>query len=130
MAAVERDAVVSFSRKIRAAGFACDMVGVGSTPTCSHPPEDGLEGVTEMHPGNYLVYDVVQNQIGSCRPQDIATRVLTRVIGHYPASNMLIVDLGWTGCSAQGAHIGYGAFEGHPAALGAQAGSWGSDICS
>merc|ERR1712023_567583 len=67
-----------------------------------------------MHPGNYLVYDVVQNQIGSCRPQDIATRVLTRVIGHYPASNMLIVDLGWTGCSAQGAHIGYGAFEGHP----------------
>ena len=115
VAVVERDSVVRFSRQIRAAGFPCGMCGIGSTPTCSHPPEDGLDGVNEMHPGNYFVYDVVQaDSIRSCRREDVATRVLTRVIGHYPASNMLLIDLGWTGCSAQGAATGYGAFEGHP----------------
>lgn len=34
------------------------IVGVGSTPTCSNPV--ALKGVTEMHPGNYIYYDVMQ----------------------------------------------------------------------
>ena len=52
--------------------------------------------------------------LGSCAESDIAVRVLTRVIGHYPAQNMLLIDLGWTGCSAQGAEFGYGVLAGHP----------------
>jgi D-serine deaminase-like pyridoxal phosphate-dependent protein len=43
---------------------------------------------------------------GACADEDVAARVLTRVIGHYPAQNMMLVDLGWTGCSAQGAELG------------------------
>ena len=35
------------------------VVGVGSTPTCSNPPA-ALPGVTEMHPGNYIYYDTMQ----------------------------------------------------------------------
>ena len=67
-----------------------------------------------MHPGNYLVYDSMQAGIGSCALEDVATRVATRVIGHYPKQQMLLIDLGWTGCSAQGSEHGYGHFYGHP----------------
>ena len=57
IAELERDAVVGFAGRCRTAGV--PTVGVGSTPTCSHPPAS-LEGVNEMHPGNYLVYDSMQ----------------------------------------------------------------------
>lgn len=82
---------------------------MGSTPTCSHPPLS-LAGVTEMHPGNYAYYDVMQKDIGACCQEDIAVRVATRVVGHQPRRNTLLVDLGWTGVSQQGADNNYGAF--------------------
>eukprot|EP00036_Acanthoecidae_sp_10tr_P023877 CAMPEP_0206329330 /NCGR_PEP_ID=MMETSP0106_2-20121207/23142_1 /ASSEMBLY_ACC=CAM_ASM_000206 /TAXON_ID=81532 /ORGANISM="Acanthoeca-like sp., Strain 10tr" /LENGTH=371 /DNA_ID=CAMNT_0053762043 /DNA_START=49 /DNA_END=1164 /DNA_ORIENTATION=+ len=113
VAEAERDAVVGFAKTCRANGVAVPTVGVGSTPTCSVPPPT-LDGVTEMHPGNYLVYDCMQARIGSCALADVAARVATRVIGHYPKQNMMLIDLGWTGCSAQGAEHGYGAFLDHP----------------
>ena len=61
-----------------------------------------------MHPGNYMYYDATQLSLGSCTLDDIAVRVLTRVVGHYPKSNMLLIDCGWTGASAQGKESGYG----------------------
>lgn len=57
--------------------------------------------------------DTTQSMLGSCAESDIAVKVLTRVIGHYPTQNMLLIDLGWTGCSAQGAEFGYGVLAGH-----------------
>ncbi|CAE8721474.1 unnamed protein product, partial [Polarella glacialis] len=116
----ERHAVVGFVAKLRASGSAalaaaaeCLEVGIGSTPTCSNPPSH-LQGVTEMHPGNYLYYDMTQVRLGSCQVEDAAVRVCTRVVGQYQKQNTLLVDLGWTGISAQGAESGYGAIDGHP----------------
>jgi D-serine deaminase-like pyridoxal phosphate-dependent protein len=105
----ERDTMVRAAATLRAAGVTVPMVGVGSTPSCSCPPPH-LDGVDEMHPGNYAYYDTMQLAVGACAAADIAVRVLTRVVGHYPKRNMLLVDLGWTGVSAQGAEVGYGAF--------------------
>ena len=48
-----------------------------------------------MHPGNYIFNDTTQSILGSATESDIAVRVLTRIIGHYPATNMLLIDLGW-----------------------------------
>jgi D-serine deaminase-like pyridoxal phosphate-dependent protein len=111
----ERDAVVAFAARCGVAGDARVAVAVGSTPTCSRPPRDGLEGVSEMHPGNYIYNDVMQLRICSIDSvRDIAPRVVTRVIGHYPQHATLLIDCGWTGCSAQGATRGYGLIEGHP----------------
>eukprot|EP01062_Namystynia_karyoxenos_P051504 TRINITY_DN40501_c0_g1_i1.p2 TRINITY_DN40501_c0_g1~~TRINITY_DN40501_c0_g1_i1.p2 ORF type:complete len:425 (+),score=121.53 TRINITY_DN40501_c0_g1_i1:72-1277(+) len=110
----ERAAVAQLGRRLAAAGIAVPTCGVGSTPTCSHPPPAGLPGVNEMHPGNYFAYDAMQVRIGACTAADCATRVLTRVIGAYPQRQMLLVDLGWTGCSAQGAEHGYGLVASHP----------------
>jgi len=113
IAADERDAVVGLAERLRAAGVPCSMVGVGSTPTCSLPPAH-LHGVTEIHPGNYLLYDCMQLWIGSCQQEDIACSVLTRVLGHYPKTSTLLIDLGWTGISAQGKEHGFGIIQGHP----------------
>ena len=55
-----------FAAKLRAAGVAVPSVGVGSTPTCSRPP-DNLDGVDEMHPGNFIYYDVMQAGLGYIR---------------------------------------------------------------
>lgn len=109
----ERDAVLRYAKKLRLAGLDPPMVGVGSTPTCSNMPES-LEGVTEIHPGNYLYYDWTQVTLGSCRAENVAVRVCTRVIGKYQKQNTLLIDLGWTGISAQGAHQGYGYIDGYP----------------
>eukprot|EP00629_Pelagomonadales_sp_RCC1024_P008753 CAMPEP_0119267440 /NCGR_PEP_ID=MMETSP1329-20130426/5578_1 /TAXON_ID=114041 /ORGANISM="Genus nov. species nov., Strain RCC1024" /LENGTH=424 /DNA_ID=CAMNT_0007267365 /DNA_START=166 /DNA_END=1437 /DNA_ORIENTATION=+ len=113
VAAQERDEIVAFAEKCRAAGVAVPSVGVGSTPTCSNPPAH-LEGVDEMHPGNFMYYDLVQTRLGSCAVEDVAPRVLTRVVGNYPHSNTLLIDCGWTGASAQGAGTGYGCIPDHP----------------
>lgn len=109
----ERDAVVGLAKKLKAAGVQCGEIGVGSTPTSSNPPSN-LAGVTEMHPGNFLYYDMMQVQLGSCKQEDIAVRVCTRVIGQYERHNTLLIDCGWTGASAQGKEQGYGAILGHP----------------
>lgn len=103
-----------FADKLRKAGITVPIVGVGSTPTCSNPPPEGLPGVDEMHPGNYIYYDTMQQKLGSCSEDDIAVRVVTRVIGHYPKKNLLLVDMGWTGCSKQGESCNFGRIEGHP----------------
>lgn len=110
----EAQAAVEFGKRLREAGIDVPVVGIGSTPTCSNPPLEGLEGVDEMHPGNYCYYDVMQERLGSCKEEDIAVRVVTRVIGHYPKKNLLLVDMGWTACSKQGEACGFGRIEGHP----------------
>jgi len=111
----ERDALLLLKSRMQTAGIDCSRltVGVGSTPTSSQPPAH-LDGIDEMHPGNYVINDAMQVALGSCGPADVAVRVLTRVLGHYPKNNMLLIDLGWTGASAQGSAEGYGYFDGHP----------------
>lgn len=46
------------------------VVGVGSTPTCSNPP-NALPNVTEMHPGNYIYYDTMQEVIGGVEDGEV-----------------------------------------------------------
>ena len=42
-------------------------------------------------------------QLGSCGRDDIAARVLTRIIGHFPGQrNQLIIDAGFVALSQQG----------------------------
>ena len=81
IAEAERDITVAFAEKLRTAGVTVPVVGVGSTPTCSNPPPH-LQSVDEMHPGNYIFNDSTQYGLDSCAEEDIAVRVLTRVIGH------------------------------------------------
>uniref|UniRef100_A0A3B4Z6F1 D-serine dehydratase-like n=1 Tax=Stegastes partitus TaxID=144197 RepID=A0A3B4Z6F1_9TELE len=109
------DFTLQFMEKLKAVGISCKS-SIGSTPSCSHPVKD-MAQLSEVHPGNYVFYDVQQSTIGSCSLEDVAVRVLTRVIGHCPHRNQLLTDCGWTGISLDGAGklpTGYAVIEGHP----------------
>ncbi|XP_051467267.1 LOW QUALITY PROTEIN: D-threo-3-hydroxyaspartate dehydratase-like [Apus apus] len=109
-------AVLDFVTKLREAGIPCPQASIGSTPSCSHPVPE-MSQLTELHPGNYLFYDLQQTLLGSCQLEEVAIRVLTRVIGHYPHRNQLLVDCGWAALSLHGQSQGPGgwaAIEGHP----------------
>ncbi|XP_033728177.1 D-threo-3-hydroxyaspartate dehydratase-like [Pecten maximus] len=73
----------------------------GSTPSCSHP-DDSMSSLEEFSPGNYVFYDLMQKDIGSCKMEDIAGRVATRIIGHKIDLNILIIDCGFLALSKDG----------------------------
>lgn len=88
----ERAGAVQAAERLRAAGMACPVVSVGSTPTAVHARD--LTGVTEMRPGVYMFNDVFQASIGACTMDDIALSVLATVIGHYPDRGEILTDAG------------------------------------
>jgi len=140
----ERDAAVHFAENLKIKyGIESKMVSIGSTPTCSFPPLNGLVGITEIHAGNYLVYDTMQaceigsvtgsvgvsvfenhDEVGFVAPKlgksflkavdSIAMRVKVQVIGICEQRNALLIDCGWTGLSVQGANRGFGEIISHP----------------
>ncbi|KAG7464170.1 hypothetical protein MATL_G00184380 [Megalops atlanticus] len=116
VAAETTTSTLQFMEKLKANGIHGVKCSIGSTPSCSHPVAD-MALLSEVHPGNYIFYDVQQSLIGSCQLEDVAVRVLTRVIGHYPHRNQLLVDCGWTALSLDGGGrlpTGYALIEGHP----------------
>ena len=74
-------------------------ISVGSTPSAlKHPKNavfDTISNNIEIHPGNYVFYDRQQLWAGSCSSEnDIAVRVMTRVISHYTDRNAIMLDAG------------------------------------
>lgn len=111
-AEAERAAAVDAAERLRAAGFDCPIVSVGSTPT-SHFARD-LTGVTEVRAGVFMFFDLVMHGIGVCAIDDLAISVLATVIGRKPDKGWILVDAGWMamsrdrGTSSQAVDQGYG----------------------
>ena len=97
MAEQERAGCVRAAERLRAQGWACPVVSVGSTPTAL--AASALPGVTEVRAGVYVFFDLVMANITVCRPQDIALSVLTTVVGHQAEKGWAIVDAGWMAMS-------------------------------
>jgi D-serine deaminase-like pyridoxal phosphate-dependent protein len=96
-AEVERAAAVGAAELLRAHGYACPDVSVGSTPT-AHFARD-LSGVTEVRAGVFTFFDLVMHGIGVCEIDDIALSVLATVIGHKPEKGWVLIDGGWMALS-------------------------------
>jgi D-serine deaminase-like pyridoxal phosphate-dependent protein len=64
-------------------------VSIGDTPTCSLT--DTFEGVDEIRPGNFVFYDVMQAQIGTCSLNDISVAVACPVIAKHADRGQIIV---------------------------------------
>jgi len=102
----ERDAVVRAAERLRAEGFECPVVSVGSTPTAFFATD--LAGVTEVRAGTYVFMDVVMLGLGVCSPEEIAMSVVVEVIGHQAAKEWILTDGGWMATSADHGDEGYG----------------------
>lgn len=112
MAEQERVAVVTAAQRLRAAGVACPVVSVGSTPTALFA--DHLEGVTEVRAGVFVFFDLVMAGIQVCSIDELALSVLATVIGHQTDKGWTLIDAGWMamsrdrGTSRQAVDQGYG----------------------
>jgi D-serine deaminase-like pyridoxal phosphate-dependent protein len=115
-AELERSGAVRAAETLRAAGFPCPVVSVGSTPTALFARD--LTGVTEVRVGVYVFQDLVMAGLGVCAVEDIAISVAATVIGHQAERGWLIVDAGWMalsrdrGTADQPVDQGYGLVSG------------------
>ncbi|TFW23724.1 alanine racemase [Duganella callida] len=106
MAEQERLRCVAAAEKLRAAGYDCPVVSVGSTPTALSARH--LDGVTEVRAGVYVFFDLVMAEVGVCGIDDIAISVLCTVIGHRLDQNWIITDGGWMAMSRDLGHQDHG----------------------
>jgi len=65
------------------------LVSIGDTPSCS--TVNNFEGVDEIRPGNFVFYDIMQFQLGSCKQEDIAVALACPVVAKHPNRNEFII---------------------------------------
>lgn len=64
-------------------------ISIGDTPSCSI--SENFMGVTEIRPGNFIFYDLMQHSVGACSIDDIALRMHCPVISKQPMRNELVI---------------------------------------
>ncbi len=77
------------AKTLAQAGFPGVKLSVGDTPACSLVQD--LLGVDEIRPGNFVFYDVMQVQIGSCLEDDIAVGVACPVVARHAERNEIVI---------------------------------------
>ncbi len=88
----ERAVMVDLADRLRTHGVDVSRISVGSTPAMS--AVGNLDGVTEVRPGNYALYDYTQAILGSCTVAECAVSVLASVVSSQPGSDHCVSDAG------------------------------------
>ena len=78
--------------------ISCRVVSIGSTPTAYS--YENLDGITEVRAGVYTFFDLVMAGIGVCDKTDIASSVVTTIIGQNKDKGWLFIDAGWMALSS------------------------------
>lgn len=65
------------------------QISYGDTPSCS--VVEDLSDVDEIRPGNFVFYDLMQMQIGSCRTDDIAVAMACPVVSVHPGRREFVI---------------------------------------
>ena len=117
IAKLEMDTLKAAADALAEAGFPCELITSGSTPTFKEVVAKGSTTVT--HPGNYTFFDKIQMALGVAEEKDCALRILATVISN-PREGVYLFDAG-AKCLGldQGAHgnsgiQGFGHVVGHP----------------
>ncbi|MGH7541840.1 MAG: alanine racemase [Gemmatimonadota bacterium] len=86
----ERRVMVRLAERLRAEGLDPGVLSVGSTPAMARVRR--LDGVDEVRPGNYALYDYTQASLGSCAIEECAATVLATVVSARP--DRCVIDAG------------------------------------
>lgn len=81
------------------------VVATGDTPTCS--TQEDFRGIDRIGPGNFIYYDLTQEQLGACAPEDIAACTAVPVVQHK--GKEIIVHGGWVQLGKDALHLPSGA---------------------
>jgi D-serine deaminase-like pyridoxal phosphate-dependent protein len=109
IAADEAGILTTLRDELRAGGVPVEELSVGATPTARFSA--GLDGLTELRPGNYIYFDRTQVGLGVAAWHDCALTVLARVVSR-PADDRLILDSGSKTLTSDQAR-GFGETPGH-----------------
>ena len=93
----------------------------GDTPACS--TQEDFTGLDRVGPGNFIYYDLVQTQLGSCRVSDIAICAALPIISHSPEKLISVVHGGWVQLGRDSLPMETGAHHGQLVELAAT-GQW------
>jgi D-serine deaminase-like pyridoxal phosphate-dependent protein len=85
------DFTVRVASALRDAGFAVEVISVGSTPAARVAPL--VKGITEMRPGTYIFNDRNMLALDAASPSDCALAIQATVISR-PADDRAIIDAG------------------------------------
>lgn len=117
IAQLEMDTMKTAADALAAAGFPCEIITSGSTPTFPFVVEGDATNV--CHPGNYTFYDNIQMALGTVGEDACSLRILATVVSN-PSEGFYLFDAG-AKCMGldQGAHgnsaiTGFGYVVGHP----------------
>jgi D-serine deaminase-like pyridoxal phosphate-dependent protein len=64
-------------------------VSLGDTPACTL--SDKFDSVDEIRPGNFVFYDLMQEQLGVCNRSDIAATVYCPVVSRHLSRNEFVI---------------------------------------
>jgi len=67
-------------------------ISIGDTPTCS--VTETYNGIDEVRCGNFVFYDIMQLNLGTCKEDDIAAAVACPVLACYPHRNDIVIQGG------------------------------------
>lgn len=87
------------------------IISLGDTPTCSVATD--FEGIDEIRPGNYVLYDIMQEQIGSCTYDEVAAAVACPIVAIHPERNEMIIYGGGVHFSKDSIKTDHGTSYGH-----------------
>lgn len=68
-------------------------IGMGDTPSCSL--SENFDGVDNIHPGNFVFYDLVQHSLGANRLEEIAICLAVPIVAVHPERSEAIIHSGW-----------------------------------
>ncbi len=65
------------------------IASIGDTPACSMA--ENFDGVDELRPGNFVFYDLMQEQLGACSRSEVAGRLLCPVVSRHLTRNQVVL---------------------------------------
>jgi D-serine deaminase-like pyridoxal phosphate-dependent protein len=68
------------------------LISMGDTPSCSIATN--FKGVDEIRPGNFVFYDLTQHNLGVCKMDDIAVKMVCPVVSRHVSRNEIVVYCG------------------------------------
>lgn len=68
------------------------IISYGDTPSCSIA--DNFEGIDELRPGNFVFYDLMQWNIGSCKLNSIAVAMACPIVAVHRRERKIIIHGG------------------------------------
>jgi len=71
------------------APFPGAIISIGDTPACSML--EAFPGADEIRPGNFVFYDVMQVNIGSCSVEDVAVAMACPVVAVHPDREEIVI---------------------------------------